>query len=198
MPEAPATPRFAVEFGPVFGLDISTNALGLGPDLGLEVGGRLALGPGAFAFALRGTWHRYSMAQSATMPCARTGDGAPASPCVSMPATGGYDYTLTEDVVRVSLPLTYRFMAPERPFSVYVGVAPQLTLQRAETMAFNLLTTETATGFGVAGLLGAHYRLGPGAIWLEAGYAWAPVKHRVTGDASISTVTVALGYRVSL
>ena len=199
MPASTDVARFAVEFGPVLGLDISTNALGLAPDVGLEVGGRLALGPGAFAFAVRGTWQRYNMAQSATAPCTRAmTDGAPSSPCVSMPATGAYDYTLSEDVVRINLALSYRFLPLERPFNVYLGVAPGVALQRAETTAWNLLTTETATSWGVGGFVGAMYRLGPGALWLEAGYAFAPVNHKVTGDASVSTVTAALGYRVAL
>jgi opacity protein-like surface antigen len=195
---------FALEFGPVLGLDVSTNALGLGPDLGLEFGGRLALGRGVFAFALRGAWQHYAMTQSSAAPCAPTGSGgsnaanAPSAPCVSMPSSGAYDYTLGEDVVRLSLLLSYRFLPASSAFNAYVGVAPQLALQRAETTAWNLLTTETATRFGVGGLAGAQYRLGPGSVWLEAGYAWVPVGHRVTGDASISTVTLALGYRVSL
>nr|MBK7069057.1 outer membrane beta-barrel protein [Deltaproteobacteria bacterium] len=100
--------------------------------------------------------------------------------------------------MRVSLPLSYRFLRASSAFNAYVGVAPQLVLQRAETTAWNLLTTETATRFGVGGFLGAQYRLGPGSLWFEAGYAWSPVKHRVTGDSSISTVTLALGYRIAL
>ena len=204
---APATPTarsFALEFGPVLGLDVSTNALGLGPDLGLELGGRLAVGRGVFAFALRGAWQHYGMTQSATTACAPTGSGgsnanpAPSAPCVSTPTSGAYDYTLGEDLVRLSLLLSYRFLPATSAFNAYVGVAPQLALQRAETTAFNLLTTETATRFGVGGLAGAQYRLGPGSIWFEAGYAWVPVAHRVTGDSSVSTVTLALGYRVSL
>ncbi len=202
-PTSTARP-FALEFGPVLGLDVSTNALGLGPDLGLEFGGRLSAGPGVFAFALRGAWQHYAMTQSSAAPCAPTGSGgsnaasAPSAPCVSMPSSGAYEYTLGEDVVRLSLLLSYRFLPASSAFNAYVGVAPQLALQRAETTAFNLLTTETATRFGVGGLAGAQYRLGPGSIWLEAGYAWVPVGHRVTGDASISTVTLAIGYRVSL
>ena len=100
--------------------------------------------------------------------------------------------------MRISLLLSYRFLHAASAFNAYVGVAPQVVLQRAETTAWNLLTSETATRFGVGGLAGAQYRLGPGAVWLEAGYAWVPVVHRVTGDASISTVTLALGYRIAL
>lgn len=206
-PPPPATPterRFVLEFGPVLGLDIATHALSIGPDLGIELGGRVAVGRGVFAFALRGTWQRYTMAQSAAAPCSPSGSGvsnaaaAPEAPCVSSPSGGAYDYSLSEDVVRVSLPLSYRFLPASSAFNAYVGVAPQLVLQRAETTAWNLLTTETATRFGVGGLLGAQYRLGPGSLWFEAGYAWSPVKHRVTGDSSISTVTLGLGYRIAL
>ncbi|MDO9017351.1 MAG: hypothetical protein Q7V43_10605 [Myxococcales bacterium] len=203
-PPSPSVRRFALEFGPVLGLDLSTHALGIGPDLGVEVGGRVAVGSGVFAFALRGTWQRYTMERSAAAPCSPNGSGAsnaaaaPEAPCVSSPPGGAYDYSLSEDVVRVSLPLSYRFLRASSAFNAYVGVAPQLVLQRAETTAWNLLTTETATRFGVGGFLGAQYRLGPGSLWLEAGYAWSPVKHRVTGDSSISTVTLAIGYRITI
>lgn len=203
-PETPSEKTFAIEFGPVVGLAIPTNAFGLGPDMGVEVGGRLRIGPGAFTFALRGTWHRNSLTISSATPCAPMGSGvsnanaAPASPCVSTPTTGAYTSTLDEDVVRVSLPLTYRFLAPSSAFNAYAGVAPQLVLQRAESIAWNLSTIETATSFGVAGLAGAMYRLGPGSLWLEALYAWSPVNHRATGDSSLSNVTLAIGYRVSL
>jgi hypothetical protein len=195
---------FAVEFGPVVGLGIPTNALGLGPDVGVEVGGRVRLGPGAFAFAVRATWQRYGMTFSSAAPCTPTGSGvsnehpAPDAPCVSTPAGGAYQSTVDEDIVRVSLPLTYRFLRVSSAFNAYAGVAPQLVLQRAESIAWNLSTVETATSFGVAGLAGAQYRLGPGALWFEAGYAWTPVNHRATGDASIGNVTLALGYRISL
>ena len=56
---------------------------------------------------------------------------------------------------------------------------------------------ETATRFGVQGLLGAQLRLGPGALFVEAGYRYAALQHRATGDAQLSTVTLALGFRVS-
>jgi hypothetical protein len=195
---------FALEFGPVLGVDLPTHALGVGPDLGVEVGGRIALGRGVVAFAVRATWQRYAMAQSGAAPCSPSGRGgsnanvAPEVPCVSGPASGTYSYALSEDLVRVSLPLSYRFFSAARAFNAYVGVAPQLVLQRAETTAWNNLTTETATRFGVGGFLGGQYRLGPGALWLEAGYAWSPVSHRVTGDSAISTVNLALGYRFTL
>lgn len=205
MAPAPTAPkRFAIEFGPVVGLSVPTSALGVGPDLGLEVGGRLALGPGVFAFALRGAWQRYSLAQTAAAPCSPMGSGAsnanaaPEAPCVSSTAQGAYDYSVQEDAVRLSLPLSYRFLGAASAFNAYVGVAPMVVLQRAQTSAWSLVTTETATQFGVSGLAGAQYTLGPGALWFEAGYAWAPVQHRVTGDASLGAVTLALGYRISL
>ncbi len=180
------------------GLHISTNALDLAPDLGVEVGGRVALGPGALSFALRGAWQRYGLAQSARAACAPGGGVAPDAPCVSMPTAGGYDYTLQEDVVRISLALSYRFLSPARAFNVYVGAAPGVALQRAQTTAWTLLTTETATRFAIGGFLGAMYRLGPGSLWLEAGFAHAPVEHRVTGADALSTVTLTGGYRIAL
>lgn len=208
-PEAPAeapAPRaraFVVELGPVVGLDLPTNAFGPGPNLGLEVGGRLALGPGALSFALRGAWQRHPMDGSGALPCTPGSGGsnanpAPAAPCVSAPTAGTYTWSVQEDVVRVSLPIAYRFLAPHRAFNAYVGVVPQLVMQRAITTAYAQQTTETATRFGVGAMVGAMYRLGPGSVWLEAGYAWAPISHVVTGDAALSNITLALGYRLAL
>jgi hypothetical protein len=203
-PPSPSERRFALEFGPVLGLDIATHALGSGPTWASRSAGAspsaAACSPSPCAEPGSATPWR----SSAAAPCSPNGSGAsnaaaaPEAPCVSSPPGGAYDYSLSEDVVRVSLPLSYRFLRASSAFNAYVGVAPQLVLQRAETTAWNLLTTETATRFGVGGFLGAQYRLGPGSLWLEAGYAWSPVKHRVTGDSSISTVTLALGYRIAL
>lgn len=196
--------RVAVELGPVLGMGISTSGLGVGPDLGLEVGARVSLGSGVFAFALRGAWSVYAKEGSGATPCAPMGSGgsnanpAPSSPCVSDPAQGTYGWSLTEMLVRIALPLSYRFLPASNAFNAYVGVAPTLTLQRAETTAFSQITTETAMRFGVHGLLGAQYRLGPGAAFFEAGYAWSTVSHRATGDVSLGAVQLALGYRVSI
>lgn len=64
--------------------------------------------------------------------------------------------------------------------------------------ALNSTNLATLMAIGVGAMVGAMYRLGPGSVWLEAGYAWAPVSHLVTSDASLSNVTLALGYRLAL
>lgn len=200
----PSTHRFAVELGPVLGVGVSTSGLGVGPEFGAEVGGRLALGPGAFAFSLRGTWSAYERTGTLAQPCAPAGSGgsnaspAPGAPCVSQPASGSYDYTLSEMLIRVSLPLSYRVLPITSAFNVYVGVAPTLTVQRAETAAFTQRTVENALRFGVTGFAGAQYRLGFGALFFEAGYAWAPVSHRATGEVPLGAVQLAMGYRLSI
>jgi hypothetical protein len=185
-------------------MGISTSGLGVGPDLGVEVGGRIALGPGALAFSLRGAWATYARSGTLSMPCAPAGSGganaspAPNAPCVSEPSQGSYDYALTELLIRVSLPLSYRMLPLSGAFNVYVGVAPTLTIQRAETTAFTQRTVENALRFGVQGFAGAQLRLGPGAAFFEAGYAWSPVAHRATGDTALGAVQLALGYRVAI
>lgn len=200
----PRAHRFAVELGPVFGLGISTSGLGVGPELGMEVGARLSLGPGALAFSLRGTWSAYERSGTLAMPCSPPGSGgsnanpAPGAPCVAQPAQGSYDYTLTEMLIRISIPLSYRVLPITSAFNAYLGVAPSLTVQHAETTAFTQRTAENALRFGVTGFAGAQYRLGFGALFVEVGYAWSPTSHRATGEVPLGSVQLALGYRLSI
>lgn len=183
-------------------MSASTSGLGVGPDLGAELGARVALGPGALAFSLRGAWVLYTSGGTLSMPCTPASSGAapvaPNAPCVSQPSTGSYDWSITEVLVRVSLPVSYRFLSLAGAFNAYVGVAPTLTVQRAETTAFNQRTVENAARFGVHGFAGVQLRVGPGAAFFEAGYAWSPVSHRATGDVSLGAVQLAVGYRLAV
>ncbi len=193
----PAVKTVAVEFGPVLGLNGATNRLGLGPNVGLEVGVRIHAGPGFFGVHIRGAYERYSANGTGTLPCTRTpANGAPQSPCIE---TGGansssYTWALLEETVTLGLPLSYRLLDHSR-FHPYIHVQPQLVLQRAQSTSFSLTTTETAMRFGLLGALGAQFDVGPGGIWLEAGYRWVPVNHITTGNATIGVIAVAIGYR---
>ncbi len=187
-------PRFfSFEVGVVAGLNINTSALGLGPNLGLEFGPRLRLGPGFLAFAIRGTYERYSMDGTGQLACSPA-MGPPTSPCIES-NMGQYTFSIVEQTVTWGLPISYRLLRDARVHP-YFQVQPQLVLQRADTTNYDLVNTETATRFGVLGAVGVQVDLGPGGIWLEAGYRYVALQHRATGqDATLGVIAIALGYR---
>jgi hypothetical protein len=197
VPEERAVKFVAIEVGPVVGLAIATNPLGVGPDLGLEAGARFHLGPGFFAVHVRAAYERYSTSGTGTLACHRMpADGAPTDPCLNTGGASGsmYSWSLLEEAVTIGLPISYRLF-DHRRIHPYAQVQPQIVLQRAQPTAFNLTNTETATRFGILGALGVQYDVGPGGVWLEAGYRWTPVNHLSTGDSTIGVVAIAVGYR---
>jgi hypothetical protein len=123
-------------------------------------------------------------------------DGAPTDSCLNTGGASGsmYSWTLLEETVTIGLPLSYRLF-DHMKIHPYVQVQPQIVLQRAQPTTFNLTNTETATRFGILGALGAQYDIGPGGVWLEAGYRWTPVSHLSTGGSTIGVIAIAVGYR---
>jgi hypothetical protein len=188
--------RFAFEFGPVIGLHINLSPYGVGPNLGLEIGGRLAVGPGYFAFGLRGHYERYGASGSNTAPC-NPAMGAPDDPCIS-PPPGTYQWNLTQQTVTIGLPLSFRFLSNKRVHP-YVLAQPQVVLERVDATTFDLTNVETATRVGVFGAVGVQLDVGPGGVWLEAGFRWVQLPHRSTGrDAQLSLIGINVGYRFAL
>lgn len=193
--EATAVPKaFAIEVGPVLGLNVNVNhsRLGLGPNLGLEAGVRVLVGPGFLSVAVRGHYERYRRDDTGTLPC-MPAMGAPDSPCIATNG-GRYEYSLVEQTVTLGLPIAYRLL-PSGRIHPYVQVQPQVVLERADVTTFQLTNVETATRVGVLGALGGQLDVGPGGVWLEAGYRWVGLPHRSTGDASIGVLAFTLGYR---
>jgi hypothetical protein len=190
--EGPAPRRFSLEAGAVAGVGINLSPLGAGPDLGVHLGGAILAGPGYVTVGVRGRYERYGASGTGTVPCAPA-MGAPSAPCIS-PAPGMYGWSLLEQTVTLGLPIGYRLFARGR-VRPYVLVQPQLVLEQADATAFDLTNTETAMRVGVAGALGAHVTLGPGALIAEAGYRWAGLPHRSTGaDATLSSIGLTVGY----
>jgi hypothetical protein len=194
--EGMAPRRFTLEPGVVAGVGINLSPYGAGPDVGVHLGGAILAGPGYVTFGVRGRYERYNASGTGMVPCTPA-MGAPTSPCIS-PAPGTYGWSLLEQTVTLGLPVGYRLFARGR-VRPYVLVQPQLVLQQAEATAFDLVNTETAMRVGVAGALGVHVTLGPGALIAEAGYRWAGLPHRSTGaDATLSTLGLTVGYLFSL
>lgn len=181
----------AFEIGIGVGLDISTGALSVGPNPFLDVGGRFHLGPGFLAVAVRGGYQRYTATGQGSIACTPTSTTA----CIA--GDGTYKWDLVEETVTIGLPISYRLL-PEKRLHPYVGVLPQVFLQRATATSFGLENSQGDTKFGFAGLLGAQFDVGPGGAFFEAGFQYAGLEHRLTGKSNLSAVTLGLGYRLAL
>ena len=59
-------------------------------------------------------------------------------------------------------------------------------------------SNEQSTKFGVGLPFGAEYALGPGGLMAEMLLEWAPIDHRITGDASLLAASLFVGYRARL
>ena len=106
--DTPKKKNFAIEAGLAVGLGVSTTGLGVGPALGLDIGARFRLGPGAFAVHLRPQFQTYSKEDTLAMPCAPAGV---TSPCLQ---SGSMGYKVNEQALDFSLRASYRFMPLEK------------------------------------------------------------------------------------
>lgn len=184
--------KVAVEIGLGAGLDIATGGLSLAPNPFLEVGARLRLGPGFLGIAARGGYQRYTASGEGTLACGASVTGA----CIATNG-GKYSWDLVEQAVTVGLPISYRLF-PDKRLHPYFGVVPQLFLLKATTTTYGLENSQGDMKFGVQGLLGGMFDVGPGGVFLEAGFQYASLDHRLTGVSNVGAVTVALGYRLAL
>ena len=183
----------AFEIGAGVGLDISTGALSVGPNFFVDVGARFHLGPGFLAAALRGGYQRYAATGKGSLPCSGT-----TTACINdKGGAGAYSWDLVEETVTIGLPISYRLL-PDKRIHPYVGVQPQVFLLRATTTSFGLENSQGDTKFGFAGLLGGQFDVGPGGVFLEAGFQYVALDHRLTGKSNLGAVTIGLGYRIAL
>jgi hypothetical protein len=179
------------EVGAGVGIGIPTAGLGVGPDVFIEGGVALRLGPGSLTGGLRVGFQTYSTDAEGALPC-------PSPNACVQPDAGRYTYDLNEQLVRIGIPVGYRFLPPDTIVVPYVTIIPALFLLRATSTAFESENEQTDTQPGVHALAGAQLRLGPGALHLEAGYQYAPIEHSIMGDTSLSSVLITLGYRFIL
>ncbi len=179
------------EVGAGVGLGISTAGLGLSPVVFLEGGALFPLGPGALTAGLRLGFETYSTDASGTLPCSSP------DPCVAADG-GNYSYDINEQTFFFGLPISYRFLTPDDVVQPYVGLMPTIFLLKATSTAFDSENQQTDTQFGIALFGGAQFPLGPGGILAELGWQYASLQHSITGDSSLSAVTILAGYRFLL
>ncbi|WP_223637578.1 outer membrane beta-barrel protein [Corallococcus sp. EGB] len=107
-------------------------------------------------------------------------------------------YTLAERQVAIQLSAVFRFPRAFGPLTPYVGAGPGLYLHRTTVESFDSTTSESGGGLGFQALAGAELPLGPGGVFLEAKYQFAPVDFLTTGDVNAGAVLAAVGYRLRL
>jgi len=176
------------EVGVALGLVIGTSGFGLGPGVGLDLGPSIRLGPGALAIHLRTQYQQQGKEGKIDLPCTTP----PSSPCLQGTTM---DWKVREQALDFGLRFAYRFMPPERSWTPYLGAAPKMYLVKATTTSYGLDNTETDTRFGFAFFGGAQANLGPGHLFGELEYQWAPLRHTITGDGHLAGVAIAAGYR---
>ena len=173
--DAPATDRapaksFAVEIG-LMGLtqvDIPRGVFGVGG--ALEIGGRLKLPYGAFAFSLRPQYEYFAPAPGAS------------------------------HVVGGGLLLAYRFRSLDAAWAPYIGVLPQFLAEYSFLARDGVQIQDGSwmSQVGLGGILGAEIRLRRGSVFMEGGYRhiiWGRTER--TDYASLNGVFGNLGYRVN-
>lgn len=135
------------------------------------------------------------------------GDGSGADPRLAStdgtPYPHGYSWDLDEHAVIVTLGFLGRIFPESEALSPYLWVGPRVYLLmsaidgEAGGQAFGE-NTETSTEVGVAGGVGVEYFLGLGPIFGEIEFAWSPLAHDITGDASTGQLGLTVGYRFLL
>ena len=186
--------KVAGEVGGLVGVGWAHGGLGITPELALEAGVRIKLPFGSLGIHRRGGYQRYTADGAGSFPCAEEGQEGP---CIAS-NDGDWKWSLVEHNGRISLPISYRILPEERRVTPYILAAPGVFFQKSKVTSYDLDNTQFSAAFGIYGALGAQIRLGPGGLFIEGGYQWAALKHRITGDADMGAIRFALGYRVAL
>ena len=168
--DRPPAKSFAVEFGlmPLAHVDIPRGVFAVGG--ALEIGGRLKLPSGAFAFSLRPQYEYFAPAPGAS------------------------------HIVGGGLLLAYRFRSLDAPWAPYIGVLPQFLAEYSFLARDGVQIQDGSwmTQVGLGGLLGAEIRLRRGSVFMEAGYRhiiWGRTER--TDYASLNGIFGNMGYRVN-
>lgn len=178
----------SVEVGLAVGLVAGTSGFGLGPGVGLDTGAAFRLGPGALGVHLRTQYQQQSKDGTIELPCS----APPSSPCIQGTKM---DWKVREQALDFALRVSYRFFEPEHSWTPFIGVGPKMYLLKATTTSFGLDNTETDTRFGFVAFGGAQANLGPGHVFGEVEFQRAGLRHKITGDGSLSSLGFNLGYR---
>jgi len=161
---------FAVEMGlmPLVHVDVPRGVFAIGG--AIEVGGRLKLPYGAFAFSLRPQYEYFAPAPGAS------------------------------HVVGGGLLLAYRFRDLNASWAPYIGVLPQFLAEYSFLARDGVQVQEGSwmSQMGIGGLLGTEIRLRRGSVFVEAGYRYMIWGRTDRPEyATLNGVFGTMGYRVS-
>lgn len=182
--------------GLVVGLKVGGSFGQVTSDLGaafvpeLELGYTLPFADRALEVFLSGQWAAPTMTGGAEADARLPGDGA-------------MTFELTQQEAILSLGLLYRIPLSTPVLRPYVGVAGRVYLMRTDVTgqaggeAFGA-NEETGTSWGVLGLAGVDFFLGPGALLAELQFGWAPLDGKVLADTNTGALGVMVGYRLFL
>jgi hypothetical protein len=114
---------------------------------------------------------------------------------------GAYRAEVTQHELHFSLGPRYRVFEVGGPFNLSGAAGGRMYLLRsvsAGTAGAQPFPEyrEQSTRFGFFLAAGGEYRLGPGSLFLDVDFAWAPLPHRITGKSSTASVSPTLGYRL--
>ena len=168
--DRPPTKSFAVELGlmPLAHVDIPRGVFGVGG--ALEIGGRIKLPYGAFAFSLRPQYEYFAPAPGAS------------------------------HIVGGGVLLAYRFRSLDAAWAPYIGVMPQFLAEYSFLARDGIQIQDGSwmSQVGLGGLLGAEIRLRRGSVFVEAGYRHIIWGRAERADyASLNGVFGTMGYRVN-
>ncbi len=104
----------------------------------------------------------------------------------------------------LSLGLTVLYRVPNvmgGKLTPYLGIGPRLffleSLGKAQPAGGGGVEfSETSTRIGMGLPVGVDYALGPGRLFLEAMFLYAPFNHNTTGSTNAGAITIEAGYRM--
>lgn len=177
--------------GKVGGL-ASFNGLDPFPSFGLELG-----------YLFGGTGGRVAavLAAEYTAPSA-SGEQTEAFSPERVPG-GAYSWEIRQKELVLQPTFMYRLPGVVPRLTPYAGIGPRIFLLESVVRgeaggeAFQD-TAERSTKVGVGLPLGAELELGPGGLFAELLFQWAPVDHTTTGDTHLGGSALYLGYRAAL
>ena len=165
------------------------------------------------AFSPLGTHILPELEAGYLLPYGRRILGVTASFAFTMPSTSGsgiadtrvpggaFDYNSTEQHFLIGVTLLANL--PLGKVLPDVGIGPRVYAVRTISGGVAggqtiLETVETSTQVGVGVPIGVNYMLGPGRLFGEFQFLWAGIAQKSTGDGSVGSLTLGVGYRVVL
>jgi hypothetical protein len=116
--------------------------------------------------------------------------------------SGAWQWEVTQKELTLQPTILYRLTGIGQvvPFA---GIGPRIYL--LETTSRGSVNgqefgehQEKSTKLGIGLPLGAEFTLGPGGLFAELLFQWAPIDHRITGESNLAAATLFVGYRALL